>query len=64
MFDIILEYQAWIIVTEGWAGFWGSQDGVMAWNNFICDKDNAKIISQLLLKVDELNDRKALKQLI
>ena len=63
-FDIILEYQAWIIVTEGWAGFWGSTVGNTAWNKFICDKDNASIISQLLLKVDELNAGKALKPII
>jgi hypothetical protein len=64
MFDIILEYQAWIIVSEGWAGFWEFQDGAMAWSKFICDKGNANILIKLHLKVDELNNGKALKPLI
>ncbi|KAJ9616575.1 hypothetical protein H2200_000294 [Cladophialophora chaetospira] len=64
IFDIILEYHAWVIVTEGWAGFWGSPDGIVAWNKFICDQDNCSIVNQLLLKIDELNSGRLRKRLI
>ncbi|KIW70173.1 hypothetical protein, variant [Phialophora macrospora] len=66
-FDIILECQAYIVVTEGWARFMartGSDQEQGGWDGFIADKDNLDIVNKLLLKVDDLNKEYAQKSLI
>jgi hypothetical protein len=67
-FDMILEYQAYIVVTEGWARFMArtgsDQEQGRCWDAFIADKDNLGIVNNLLLKVDDLNREYAQKILI
>ena len=62
--DIITEYLAYVVVTEGWKEFFRYCGTSPAWSDFMCDRDNAGIINKLFLKVDELNEEKARGTLI
>jgi hypothetical protein len=59
-FDLVLEYQAYIAVTEGWAGFMQhcQLEQGKNWLSFMSTPENANVTEALLIKIDELHQDK------